>query len=75
MYGRPLGSVFCESFSSTCANQTHLAHYPDKYGNLELRYSSYVISPARLHIKLGKLWAAATRLASWMPGKQIDKSQ
>ena len=38
MYGRPLGSVFSESFCSTCANQTHLALYPDKYGNLELLF-------------------------------------
>ena len=39
--------------------QTHLAHYPDKYSDLELRYSSHVISQAGLHIKLGKLLAAA----------------
>ena len=68
MCGRPLGSpiqfqinlfFFASPSVAHVKNQTQLAHYPDKYGNLELRNSSQVISLAGLHIKLGKLLAAA----------------
>ena len=51
-------SVVCKPFCSICAYYTHLTHYPDKYDNLELRYTSKVISPAGFHITLGKLLAA-----------------